>query len=71
MSEFGILIFIFGVCVLLVGLYMFAGHEFSLVSWRAPFKGIGKSSWRTIGKWTMIFSIFIFTIAIIAFIFNI
>ena len=71
MSGFCILMFIFAMCVLLVGLYMFTGHEFSLVSWRAPFQGIGKSGWKNIGKWTMITSIFIFIIAIIGLIFNI
>lgn len=42
MRECSILMFIFAGCVLLVGLYMHAGHEFSLVSWRAPFKDLDK-----------------------------
>lgn len=71
MSGFSVLMFIFATCVLLIGLYMFTGHEFKLVSWRAPFKGIGKSGWKNVGKWTMIASIFIFVIAIIEGIFNI
>lgn len=71
MSGFSILMFIFAICVLLAGLYMYTGRELSLVSWKAPFKGIGKSGWKNIGKWTMISSIFIFIIAIIGWIFNI
>jgi len=63
--------FIFATCVLLIGLYMFAGHEFKLVSWRVPFKDIGESGWKTVGKWTMITSIFIFIIAIIVGVLNI
>ena len=71
MSGFSFLMFIFGICVLLVGLYMFTGHEFSLVSWRAPFKNLKEDEWKNIGKWTMLSSVFIFIIAIIVLILGI
>ena len=70
MSSFGILMFIFGLCVFLAGLYMYTGHKFSLVLWRAPFKGMSISGWKQVGKWTMLASIFIFLISILGVIFR-
>ena len=71
MSYFGIFMLIFAVCVLLVGLYVFNGHKISLLEWRVAFRNLNKSEWKNIGKWTMISSIFIFLIAIIALVFDI
>ncbi len=65
MNGFSILFFIFGICVFLVGLYAFTGHELSIMTFRAAFRNLNKSQWKNIGKWTMIASIFIFVIAII------
>lgn len=70
MSGFGILFLIFGTCVLLVGLYMFTGHELGILSWRAAFKGLDKDGWKNVGKWTMVSSIFIYILAILGIIFN-
>lgn len=70
MSGFGILMFIFAICVLLVGLYMYTGRELKLISWKAAYIGVDKNGWKNIGKWTMIVSIFIFIIAIIGLIIN-
>ena len=65
MNPISILFFIFGICLLLVGLYMFTGHKLDMVSWRAAYKGLKKEGWKNIGKWTMISSIIPFIIAII------
>lgn len=70
MNGFSILMFIFAICVLLVGIYMFTGHELKIISWKAAFIGLTKSGWKNVGKWTMITSILIFIIAIIGWIFN-
>ena len=70
MSNVGILMLIFATCVLLVGAYMFTGHELGIVTWRAAFKNLKKDDWKNIGKWTMISSIFIYMFAIIAIIYN-
>lgn len=70
MSGFSILMFLFGICVFLVGLYMFTGHEVGLLSLRVEFKNLNKSEWIRIGKWTMIVSIFIFILAILGYVFH-
>ncbi len=70
MSGFGILMAIFGVCVLLVGLYMFTGHRLGIMTARPAFKNLTKAEWRNIGKWTMVASFFILAIAVVGFIFN-
>jgi hypothetical protein len=71
MSGFGILFLIFATCVFLTGLFMFTGHKIGMLEWRAAFKGLDKDGWKNIGKWTMITSIFIYIIAILAIVFNI
>ncbi len=71
MNGFGILMFIFATCVLLIGLYMFTGHEVGLLTGREAFRNLNKSKWKNIGKWTMIVSIFIYIIAVLGIIFNI
>ena len=70
MNGFSILMFIFATCVLLIGLYMFTGHEVGILTARPAFKNLQKSEWKNIGKWTMIVSIFIYLIAILGWIFN-
>ena len=70
MNGFSILMFIFATCVLLIGLYMLTGHEVGILTMRPAFKGLKKSDWKNIGKWTMIVSIFIYLIAILGWIFN-
>lgn len=46
MNGFSILMLIFAICTLFIGLYMYMGHEWSLVSWRVPFNDIGKEGWK-------------------------
>ena len=70
MNGFSILMFIFATCVLLIGVYMFTGHEVGILTARPAFKNLQKSEWKNIGKWTMIVSIFVYLIAIIGWIFN-
>lgn len=70
MNGFSTLMFIFGSCVLLVGLYMYTGHKLEILIYRAAFKNLSKAEWKNIGKWTMISSVFIFIIAILGWIFN-
>ena len=71
MGGFSILFFIFGTCVLLVGLYMFKGHALGIFTIRPAFKNLNKEDWKNIGKWTMISSLIIYAIAILGCIFNI
>lgn len=70
MNGFSILMFIFGILVFLVGFYMFNGHKLDILTWRIQFKNLSINEWKNIGKWTMITSLFIFMIAILALIFN-
>ncbi len=70
MNGFSILMIIFGICILLVGLFMFRGNELKIISWKAAFKGLNKSGWKNIGKWTMIVSIIPFILAIVGIIFD-
>jgi uncharacterized membrane protein YfcA len=65
MNGFSTLMLIFGICLLLVGLYMFTGHELKAISWKAAFKNVNKQGWVNIGKWTMISSSVPFVLAII------
>lgn len=70
MSNFGILMLIFGICLLLVGLYMNGGHALGIMTNRPAFKNLDKDGWKNVGKWTIISSIFIFIISFIAFMFK-
>ena len=67
MSGFTILMLIFGVCVLLTGLYMFTGHKLGIMTNRPAFKNLSKEEWKNIGKWTMLSSIIIFLLAVLGF----
>jgi len=49
---------------------MFRGNELKIISWKAAFKGLNKSGWKNIGKWTMIVSIIPFILAILGIIFD-
>ena len=70
MSNFGILMLIFATMVLLTGLYMFTGHKLGLLELKAAFKNVNIDGWKKIGKYTMIVSIFIYIIGIVAIIFD-
>lgn len=71
MNGLSILMTIFGISLLLFGLYIYTGHDVSKLFIRAQFKNLNKGEWKNIGKWTMIVSIIPFVIALIACIFNI
>ena len=70
MSGFGIFMLIFASVLLLNGIYMFTGHELKMIKWKAAFKGITIDGWKKVGKYTIIVSICIFILGIIALIFN-
>ncbi len=65
MNGFSILFFIFGGVVFLTGLYAYTGHKLGIMTGRAAFQNLSKDEWKNIGKWTIISSTIIFTIAII------
>ena len=65
MNGLSILMFIFGTCVFLIGLYMFTGHKLGIMEYRVAFRNLKKEQWVNIGKWTMISSSIIFLIGII------
>ena len=65
MNGVSILMFIFSVCILLVGLYMYTGHKLNIMTWRVGFRHLNKSEWKNIGKWTMIVSVIPLIIGII------
>ena len=70
MSNIGILFSIFGVLVILTGLYMFTGHKLEIIAWKAAFKGCTKEDWIKIGKYTMLVGAGILLFAFIAFLLN-
>lgn len=57
MNGFSILMFIFGICIFLVGIYIYTGNKIKLLSYKAPYKNLTKKEWKNIGKWAMIISI--------------
>lgn len=67
MNGFSILMLVFGLCIVLTGLYMYTGHKIEMLTWRAAFKNLNKSEWKNIGKWTMIVSIIPLILSIIGF----
>lgn len=69
MNGFSVLMLIFGIAVLLCGLYMFKGHEIKSITWRAQYKNLSKEQWKKIGKWTMITAAVPFILAVIGLIF--
>lgn len=70
MNGFSTLMFIFGICIILVGLYMFTGHKLGILTERPAFKNLKKEEWKNIGKWTMIVSIIPIILAILGLLFN-
>lgn len=70
MSPVGILFLIFATCVLLVGLYMFTGHKLDIMTWRVAFRNLSIDDWKRIGKYTMLASLLIYLLAVVAIIFN-
>ena len=70
MNGFSILMFIFGGCLLLVGLYMLNGHQIGILTGRPAFRNLTKDEWKNIGKWTMIVAILPIILAILGLLFN-
>lgn len=70
MNGFSTLMFIFGICIILVGLYMFTGHKLGILTERPAFKNLKKEEWKNIGKWTMIVSVVPIILAILGLLFN-
>lgn len=70
MSNFSILMLIFGGMVLFMGLYMYTGHKVEILTYRPAFKNLKKDDWIKVGKYTMLSSIIIFILAIVGIIFN-
>ena len=70
MSGFGILMIIFASALLLVGLYMYTGHKLGIFEYRVAFRNLKVEDWKKIGKYTMIVSIFVYLIGVIAIIFH-
>ncbi len=60
MNGFSIFMFVFGISVFLVGLYIYTGHKSEIILWRLNVDKASKKEIKNIGKWTMISSIFIF-----------
>ena len=71
MNGFSILMFIFGVCDLLFGLYIYTGHDVTTLLWKAHYKNLTKKEWKNIGKWTMITSIIPFILSTLGLFLNI
>jgi hypothetical protein len=70
MSNVGIFMGIFGLCVFLMGLYMATGHKLGMMEGRAAFQNLSIDEWKRIGKYTIFSSSFILLISILAFIFQ-
>ncbi|MBQ6477534.1 MAG: hypothetical protein IJI43_03780 [Bacilli bacterium] len=71
MNNFSILMFIFGILILLAGLYLYTGHKNEVLLWKVPdIKEFTKEETIKLGKWTMISSIIPFILAILGIIFN-
>ena len=70
MNGFSVLMFIFGVCLLLTGLYMLTGHKLGVLTERPAFKNLTKEEWKHIGKWTMIVAIIPIILAILGLLFD-
>ena len=67
MNGLSILMFIFAFFVFLAGLYLFTGHKNEVLLWKCPdITKVTDAEVRNIGKWTMISSLIILAIGIIA-----
>ena len=65
MSGFGILMIIFGVALVLVGIYMFTGHKIEILTGRVAFKNLTINEWKKVGKYVIIVGIIILVIGIV------
>ena len=71
MNGFSIFMIIFGVLILLAGLYLYTGHKNEVLLWKVhDIKNFPMKEVKRVGKWTMISSIIPFILAILGIIFN-
>ena len=71
MNGFSLLMFIFGILIMLAGLYIYCGHNSEILLWRGYKKNRTKSELRYIGKWTIMAGIIPIILGIISLLFNI
>ena len=65
MNGFSCLMLIFGILILLSGLYIYKGHNSELLLWKGYKKNRSKDELKQIGKWVMITSIIPLLLSII------
>lgn len=65
MNAFSFFMIIFGILILIAGLYIYKGHDAKILLWKAHYNNLTKSELKNIGKWTMITSVIPFIISII------
>ena len=71
MSGFSILMFIFGICIFLAGLYIYTGHRSELLLWKGPNpKNMSLKELKKVGKATMISSLLPIVLGIIGLFFE-
>lgn len=70
MPGFSVLFFIFGITVFLAGLYLYTGHDSTMLLWRDHKEKHSKSELKHIGRWTMISSLILVILAILGIIFK-
>ena len=70
-KGFSLIMLVFGVLILLAGIYIFKGHNSKILLWKGYNENTTKSDLKIIGKWTMITSIIPFILSIIGLIFDI
>lgn len=65
MIGFSVLMFVFGIMLIIAGLYIFTGHKDSVLLWKVYDKNISKEQLRVLGKWTMLSAILPMILAVI------
>lgn len=71
MNSFSILMFIFGFCIFLAGLYIYTGHRSELLLWKGPNpKNMSLKDLKKVGMATMISSLLPVILGIIGIIFD-
>ena len=74
MNGLAVLMLIFGVLIVLCGLWLYTGHngDFTrLLLWKSHKENFSKEELRFIGKWTILSSLNPFIIAVVSIIFDI
>jgi len=71
LNGFSILMFIFGLLVILAGLYIYRGHNSEFLIWKGRNPHATKEELKVTGKWTMIAGSVIFIIGLIGLFFEV